>query len=34
MIQPILTAVMGAIIFWVIASVFGPLYQSFQNIKF
>ena len=34
MVQPILTAVMGALIFWVIASVFGPLYQSFQNMKF
>jgi type IV pilus assembly protein PilC len=34
MIQPLLTAVMGGIIFWVIASVFGPLYQSFQNMKF
>jgi len=34
LIQPILTAVMGGIIFWVIASVFGPLYQSFQNMKF
>lgn len=34
MVQPILTAVMGALIFWVIASVFGPLYQSFSNMKF
>lgn len=34
MVQPILTSVMGALIFWVIASVFGPLYQSFQNMKF
>ncbi len=34
MIQPILTVVMGALIFWVIAAVFGPVYQSFQNMKF
>lgn len=33
-ISPALTIVMGALIFWVIASVFGPLYQSFANIKF
>jgi type IV pilus assembly protein PilC len=33
-IQPIMTAVMGAIIFWIIAAVFGPLYQSFQNLNF
>lgn len=34
MIQPALTMVMGGLIFWVIASVFGPLYQSFQNMQF
>ncbi|MFZ4125090.1 MAG: type II secretion system F family protein [Rickettsiales bacterium] len=34
MIQPLLTIVMGGLIFWVIASVFGPLYQSFSNMKF
>lgn len=34
MIQPVLTIVMGALIFWVIAAVFGPVYQSFQNMKF
>ncbi len=33
-IQPIMTALMGAIIFWIIAAVFGPLYQSFQNLNF
>jgi len=33
-IQPILTVVMGAIIFWVIAAVFGPLYESFSKMKF
>lgn len=34
MIQPLLTIVMGALIFWVIAAVFGPLYQSFSQMKF
>jgi type IV pilus assembly protein PilC len=34
MIQPTLTLVMGALIFWVIAAVFGPLYQSFAQMKF
>lgn len=34
MIQPIMTLVMGALIFWVIAAVFGPLYQSFAQMKF
>ncbi len=34
LIQPALTLVMGSLIFWVIAAVFGPLYQSFQNMKF
>ncbi len=34
MIQPTLTVVMGGLIFWVIAAVFGPLYQSFSNMKF
>ncbi len=33
-IQPTMTVVMGGIIFWVIAAVFGPLYQSFQNMNF
>lgn len=33
-IQPILTVVMGILIFWIIASVFGPLYQSFSKMKF
>ena len=33
-IQPTLTLVMGALIFWVIAAVFGPLYQSFAQMKF
>ena len=34
LIQPTLTAIMGALIFWVIAAVFGPLYQSFSQMKF
>lgn len=34
LIRPTMTAVMGLLIFWVIASVFGPLYQSFANMKF
>lgn len=34
MIQPMLTVVMGIIIFWVIAAVFGPLYQSFSKMRF
>lgn len=33
-IQPTLTLVLGLLIFWVIAAVFGPLYQSFSNMKF
>jgi type IV pilus assembly protein PilC len=33
-IQPILTVVMGLMIFWVISAVFGPLYESFSKIKF
>jgi type IV pilus assembly protein PilC len=33
MIQPALTVVMGVIIFWVIAAVFGPLYQSFSKMN-
>jgi type IV pilus assembly protein PilC len=33
-IQPMLTVVMGLLIFWIIAAVFGPLYQSFSKMKF
>jgi type IV pilus assembly protein PilC len=33
-IQPMLTVVMGGLIFWIIAAVFGPLYQSFSKMKF
>lgn len=34
LIQPIMTAIMGGLIFWVIAAIFGPLYGSFSNMKF
>ena len=34
MIQPALTLVMGVLIFWVIAAVFGPLYESFSQMPF
>jgi len=34
MIQPALTLVMGVLMLWVIAAVFGPLYDSFRNIDF
>jgi type IV pilus assembly protein PilC len=33
LIQPALTVVMGTLIFWVIAAVFGPLYQSFSKMN-
>ena len=33
-IQPTLTVVMGGIMFWVTAAVFGPLYESFSNLEF
>jgi type IV pilus assembly protein PilC len=33
MVQPVLTAVMGGLIFWVISAVFGPLYESFSNMN-
>ena len=33
MIQPALTIIMGILIFWVIAAVFGPLYQSFSKMN-
>ncbi|HEU5047641.1 MAG TPA: type II secretion system F family protein [Rickettsiales bacterium] len=33
LIQPALTIVMGLLIFWVIAAVFGPLYQSFSKMN-
>ncbi len=33
-IQPVLTVVMGGMMFWVIASVFGPLYGTFSEVEF
>jgi len=33
-IQPILTVIMGLLIFWIIAAMFGPLYESFSKMKF
>lgn len=33
MVQPTLTIVMGVLIFWVIAAIFGPLYQSFSQMN-
>jgi type IV pilus assembly protein PilC len=33
-IQPILTVIMGILIFWIIAAMFGPLYDSFSKMKF
>ncbi|MEZ5690736.1 MAG: type II secretion system F family protein [Rickettsiales bacterium] len=32
-IQPILTTIMGLIIAWIIAAVFGPLYESFSKLN-
>ena len=32
-IQPILTVLMGGVIFWIIAAVFGPLYESLGKMK-
>lgn len=34
MIQPALTVIMGAVIFWIISAVFGPLYESFAKMKY
>lgn len=34
LIQPAMTVVMGSVLFWVIASVFGPLYNSFSKMNF
>ena len=33
-IQPTLTLIMGALMFWISISVFGPLYNSFSNMNF
>lgn len=34
LIQPALMVIMGAMIFWIIAAVFGPLYDSFSKMDF
>ena len=34
MIEPGLTALLGGMILWIAAGVFGPIYSSFQNIQF
>jgi type IV pilus assembly protein PilC len=34
MIQPTLLVMMGGLLTWVIAAVFGPVYSSFSNMKF
>lgn len=34
MIEPGLTAVMGLMILWIAAGVFGPIYSSFEHIEF
>lgn len=33
-IQPALTIIMGLILFWITAAVFGPLYDSFSKMEF
>lgn len=33
-IQPALTIVMGALLFWIVAAVFGPVYDSFSKMNF
>lgn len=34
MIEPGLTAILGILILWIAAAVFGPIYSSFENIDF
>jgi len=34
LIQPMLMIIMGTMIFWIIAAVFGPLYDSFSKMDF
>lgn len=34
MVQPAMTVLLGLIILWVVAGVFGPLYETFGNMKF
>lgn len=33
MIEPALTAIFGLLIGWIALAVFGPIYESFENIK-
>jgi len=34
LLQPVMTGIMGAMIFWIVASVFGPLYETFSQIEY
>ena len=34
MIEPALTGILGIMILWIAASVFGPIYSSFENLNF
>ena len=34
MIEPALTGLLGGMILWIAAAVFGPIYASFENIDF
>ncbi len=34
LIQPTMTALLGGMVLWVVASVFGPLYETFGNMNF
>ena len=33
MIEPGLTLILGCVILWIAAGVFGPIYESFENIS-
>lgn len=34
MIQPVMTVVLGGMILWIVAAIFGPLYDSFSKMNF
>jgi type IV pilus assembly protein PilC len=34
MIEPALTGILGGMILWIAAGVFGPIYNSFEHIDF
>lgn len=34
LIEPMLTAILGGVILWIAVGVFGPIYDSFENIDF